>query len=638
MPSRAHFSSFSDMPTGLRRYLFSQTFSDGEAKLREAYKLSEDQAQKLGDLVMDIVFNDKTLPGGIAEMRALLVPTPVAEPNWKLFVEDFLKEELWPIRELFGDELSRLMGEMNIVAAGWPQGRVLLKPLSYSGAASELMSRLNLALLGPSARERLRVLVVGKVKGSLVDAQIKESLMRQEDFGGLGLDAAGADATVAALSELLDSVEILSEEKYADWLAEQAHAVSAAAKAVEAEDAADVAAAAAKVGIAAMPAPAARGALDEAVDRAYAALPQKPSDEYLERRMRNAISTRLRGIRTSGDLLGLFQRESKVGGLDFDKATAEAAVKAIDAVYEETHAGIAEEERRKLEDQIAAQRQKVEIRKRQEAEDHAKWYEERVKARQGEETKRQDVAEQMRQAFGVATAAMPSAVPAAASPVAARGAAVERQRFGDLVPAAAVAVPLPATAVATAAAPNIPSASSSPFGPMAQVAPVVPGSTQATVQPMSRPEVKLSQATVQVAQAVAQSTRPRMDDIRTAQPMAASRADAAGGPRLVGLLDELGHLSIAGFRRLGRTPEEAAAQVQRKIDLLGQESFAKRLDAAQAWMSSPVQQAYVALVAEAFRGGKPVAQLAEERRASGGDALSPAEIAAIVNLNAKQHF
>jgi hypothetical protein len=637
MSNRAHFSSFSDMPTGLRRYLFSQTFGDGEAKLREAYKLSEDQSQKLGDLVMDIVFNDKTLPDGIAEMKGVLVPNPVAESNWKLFVEDFLKEELWPIRELFGDELSKVMADMNIVAAGWPQGRVLLKPLSYSGAASELMSRLNLALLGPSARERLRTLVVGRVKGSLVDAQIKESLMRQEDFGGLGLDAAGADATVAALSELLDSVEILSEEKYADWLAEQAHAVSAAAKAVEAEDAADVAAAAAKVGApaASLAGAVARGALDEAVDRAYAAVPQKPAGEYLERRMRNAISTRLRGVRSSSDLMGLFQRESKVGGLDFDKAMAEAAVKAIDVVYEETHAGIAEDERRKLEDQIAAQRQKVDARKRQEAEDHAKWYEERVKARQGEEAKRQDVAEQMRRAFGVAAAPAVgvATIPMPASPAAAKGAVVERQRFGDLVPAAAVAVPIPATALAAA----VP-ASASPFGPMAQVAPVVPGSTQATVQPMARPEVKLSQATVQVVQAAAQSPRPRMDDIRTVQPAPASRADAAGGPRLVGLLDELGHLSIAGFRRLGRTPEEAAAQVQHKIDLLGQESFAKRLDAAQAWMSSPVQQAYVALVAEAFRGGKPVAQLAEERRASGGDALSPAEIAAIVNLNAKQHF
>lgn len=636
MPTRAHFSSFSDMPTGLRRYLFSQTFGDGEAKLREAYKLSEDQSQKLGDLVMDIVFNDKTLPGGVVEMKALLVPTPVAESNWKLFVEDFIKNELWPIRELFGDELSKVMADMNIVAAGWPQGRVLLKPLSYSGAASELMSRLNLALLGPSARERLRVLVMGRVKGSLVESQIKESLMRQEDFGGLGLDAAGADATVAALSELLDSVEILSEEKYADWLAEQAHAVSAAAKAVEAEDAADVAAAAAKVGVpaASLAGVVARGALDEAVDRAYAALPQKPAGEYLERRMRNAISTRLRGVRSSSDLMGLFQRESKVGGLDFDKAMAEAAVKTIDAVYEEAHAAIAEDERRKLEDQIAAQRQKVEARKRQEAEDHAKWYEERVKARQGEEAKRRDVAEQMRQAFGVASPV--AGALEAASRAATKGAAVERQRFGDLVPAAAVAVPIPAAA--STSTPAVAEPAASPFGPMAQVVAVAPGSTQATVQPMARPEVKLSRATVEVVQAAAQSARPRMDDVRTVQPAPASRADVAGGPRLVGLLDELGHLSIAGFRRLGRTPEESAVQVQRKIDILGQESFAKRLEAAQAWMASPVQQAYVALVAEAFRGGKPVAQLAEERRASGGDALSPAEIAAIVNLNAKQHF
>ena len=136
-----------------------------------------------------------------------------------------------------------------------------------------------------------------------------------------------------------------------------------------------------------------------------------------------------------------------------------------------------------------------------------------------------------------------------------------------------------------------------------------------------------------------QATAVRADglDVRTVQPGAASRADVAGGPRPFGLLDELGHLSIAGFRRLGRTPEESAVQVQRKISI----SKIRILRQAPRGRSSLDGLAGTAdlrqlLVARAFRGqaGCQLQRAAGLRR----NAPSPAEIATIVNLNAKQHF
>jgi hypothetical protein len=104
------------------------------------------------------------------------------------------------------------------------------------------------------------------------------------------------------------------------------------------------------------------------------------------------------------------------------------------------------------------------------------------------------------------------------------------------------------------------------------------------------------------------------------------------------LIGELGSLSIAEFRRLAKSPEEAVKKISQKIEILGQESFEKRLEGIRAYQASPLQAAYVALVAESFRRAKPVAELSEEKRAAGGDTLSPDEIASIVSFNSTLHF
>ena len=223
MPTRAHFSSFSDMPRALRRYLFSQDVWRRGGEASRAYKLSEDQSQAWRSRDGHRLQRQE-LPGGVVEMKRCSLPTPVAESNWKLFVEDFIKRtscgpsascwrRSWP-----GD--GRYEYRRGWVASGARPAQTAVSPIR--APLPELMSRLNLAC---SARPRASVcaiLVMGRVKGLARESQIK-SLMRQEDFGcraRVGCRGRGRDGRRAFRTA--GSVEILSG-RYADWLAEQAH-------------------------------------------------------------------------------------------------------------------------------------------------------------------------------------------------------------------------------------------------------------------------------------------------------------------------------------------------------------------------------------------------------------------------------
>ena len=103
--------------------------------------------------------------------------------------------------------------------------------------------------------------------------------------------------------------------------------------------------------------------------------------------------------------------------------------------------------------------------------------------------------------------------------------------------------------------------------------------------------------------------------------------------RLTGLAEELGGMTIDGFRRLSKDPDQSAKQIVRKLETLKQESFERWTEGVEAWRRSPLQQQYLKLVTESFRDAKPVAQLAEERRRTEPGAPSAAELGAIIWMN-----
>jgi hypothetical protein len=83
---------------------------------------------------------------------------------------------------------------------------------------------------------------------------------------------------------------------------------------------------------------------------------------------------------------------------------------------------------------------------------------------------------------------------------------------------------------------------------------------------------------------------------------------------------------------------DAAKRLEEKVGLLAEESFEKRIAGVQAWQGSPLQKKYLALLAEAFKAGKQVQALIEEKQQAGEDVLTSEELDAIMALNNKLRF
>jgi hypothetical protein len=97
-------------------------------------------------------------------------------------------------------------------------------------------------------------------------------------------------------------------------------------------------------------------------------------------------------------------------------------------------------------------------------------------------------------------------------------------------------------------------------------------------------------------------------------------------------------MTLERFRRLASDPKSSSKRLLDLADVLGQESYEKRIAAIEAWKSSPLQRMYLELVAGAFLGKKSVTDVANEKRANGGDAPTPEEVNAIIELNRKLSF
>ncbi len=596
MPTkRQSFGDLFDMPDGLRKFVLSQAFEDADTNLQKTYQLTPEQTTAMGDAVMAAIYG-QDLASTIDTIKQVVVPAALPEEKWKTFLADMVKLELWPIRELFGSELTDVLNQHQIGTGGWPTERVLLKPLSYSGAATETASMAGFTLMGPQMRERLRDLIVSKSKGVRTDAQVRDVLTRSGDFGGLGLDGAGADKTLAVMNNILSSVKVMSEDEYSSWLAESAKPkaeVPAEEGAELTEEDQEIAQIKAKMPKASK---APETVLEQAIDKTFDQIGYDVADNYLSNRLRHIISSRFRDVRTSLEVKQLLMRDSKVGGMSLDEGLADRLTHEIEDAYKTYHDAIYKEEEGRLVKQKEEQKIKIDERREREAKEHAKWYEERILAKKETESKQKELAAQMKSTYQ-AYIAGPTTPLAGAHPLEAKEQRRETERFGTMVPAAAAG----ATAIAEKG-------------------------TAPSTGKAARPEVKVSAPTAKLAAEAPIALKPKMQDI------------ARTSPKLVGPAEELHNMTLATFRRLSSDPEEAATKIMEKIDTLGQESFEKRSAGIKAWQQSPLQRAYVSLVGESFRSGKPVTEIAEQKRTGGEDTLLPPEVAAIISLNSKLHY
>ncbi|HEU0050561.1 MAG TPA: hypothetical protein VFQ60_00705 [Patescibacteria group bacterium] len=108
--------------------------------------------------------------------------------------------------------------------------------------------------------------------------------------------------------------------------------------------------------------------------------------------------------------------------------------------------------------------------------------------------------------------------------------------------------------------------------------------------------------------------------------------------RLIGLSEELAGMTMAAFRRLSADPEQAANKIRQKLETLKADSFEKWVEGVEAWRQSPLQEQYLKLVAESFKNGIPVGELVEKKRKEQPELPNSAEIGAIIALNGELQY
>lgn len=127
---------------------------------------------------------------------------------------------------------------------------------------------------------------------------------------------------------------------------------------------------------------------------------------------------------------------------------------------------------------------------------------------------------------------------------------------------------------------------------------------------------------------------PSSGTVPTAPAPSQPMVDAVAAPaRLMGLTEELQNTSVNIFRRMARSPRDAAAKLIQQLEALKSESFERWTDGVQAWRSSPLQQSYLQLVGESFRAGKSVVEIIDQKRKTDPDILTAEEVGAIMEIN-----
>lgn len=114
--------------------------------------------------------------------------------------------------------------------------------------------------------------------------------------------------------------------------------------------------------------------------------------------------------------------------------------------------------------------------------------------------------------------------------------------------------------------------------------------------------------------------------------------DIAYKPHLVGPIEELHTLTLVDFRRLSRDPQVAADKIHAKIELLGEESFEKKIKGILAWRASEINQIYNTLLNESIKTAVPIKEILSARVARKEQAFTETEFRAIMNLNKQLRF
>lgn len=319
--------------------------------------------------------------------------------------------------------------------------------------------------------------------------------------------------------------------------------------------------------------------LDKLVDDTVTSVGLTFDDIALRKRFKMLVSSRLRGVRDLLETRAILTRDAKVGGMGLNPKQAEQAEAGIEKAYQ----------------QFEQKWKKVEL-------DHIEaWKKKNVQKIQKQEPEKISKTPEVSKESKVSMS-KPAQKPS-----------LPKIKDAENLPALLPKI-LPA---------NVSRMPSMPSMPQKKMATPIRQDVS-----MSREERKPQPGMPQKPQFQSSSpqreSHPKMTDIRPT--------------RLLGPVEELRDIKVVDFRRLSKNPSESASRIKSKIDLLGEDSFIKRLSGIDAWKHSEVNQLYLELSNEALQAGKSIETIIENRKGKNQPYISADEIHAIMELNKSLRF
>ncbi len=407
---------FETAPAPVQEYVLDDAAMAAEDTAREKLGFEHDVWERIMSLVWDQVF--LRIPE--QDFRSKLAQI-VHDHDLETAERIILRYVVLPLADMVPWDVERRLQELGFSLSDIQAvNRVALRPVSYGAAVRRIAAQAKVTLLSEESVKRCRDIMVSYIKGVRLVEQVKEMLQRNQHDGGVGFTLAQTKTFASTMVDFLAKTEVLSEQAYADWFSAFQHQV-ASERITDAQTTGTVGGTSNVDGDTLSGSAASartrdvQAVLQAAVDETYASLNPQTQDPHLIQRLHTIISTRLRDVRSALQVKEMLMREVPVGGMGYTESEAKRSTELIEAGYAAHRASILDEEKRKIAEVEQAQTRKIAEHKLKESQEHAVWFETKVRTAQKEDDARRDFFVRMKESAAAHTQPAPSSVAANAN-------------------------------------------------------------------------------------------------------------------------------------------------------------------------------------------------------------------------------
>ena len=142
------------------------------------------------------------------------------------------------------------------------------------------------------------------------------------------------------------------------------------------------------------------------------------------------------------------------------------------------------------------------------------------------------------------------------------------------------------------------------------------------ITPVSPPKQMIQPEIVRPTALVQPNPQARMGDVQIKN-------------KLVGPIEELTYMTVEDFRRIGKNMEEIVSSLLEKIQLLADESLARKIQGIKAWKQAPVFMLYLGMSMQGILQGKTIEQIIIDKQRNHEECLTLSEFEGISHLNSQ---